>query len=763
MVSSMEHCTNTPCPVLTIRIPYSFGFFFVASRIVDANLIHKVLTELTRNESDLLTELLEVIPATKQNKFMYDPAKKLYHHVGNKFPLFSGNAMDKIRLIYDRYELIQARMLRNMHFRPPPPGVQRPYTHLHTVQDLSRYTTSDSMDNITILCILNEWDGSLWASDGYHSVLLDFSDSQILDSCYTPTSIVLIQGTYYSNRHDFLQSRSSNILNNPSIPSSGTLEALPPVDNRLAGVFAVHSLVSPPIESRNASLEAMGIVEPTLTFTTPGTFAEALQIESRIQSTSFFLACSEVRLDKPETLVRLKQMLSGFLAVNSLPSCLILMGSFLSKATWKRGDTNKALVIQYFDSLADTLSQFPTIMKSCHVVLVPGPEDQEVTGVLAPQPPIPFVFCKKLIRHSRTAPISARVKVNINKDGADGESLLPFVTLATNPCRIRFVTREILVYRKNITEHFRMQCLLKPYKTEKNTLPLPVPRDRNNNPYPESTYPTSYRAVRTALSQSTLIPLPVTAQPVAWTHAHAMQLHPLPNTVLLGDGEEEFEYYFPTDTASVLPFVHPETQEVVEQPVNEGCLVVGTGSMRNGTFAMFHPIPNAVEISALEDDEEIGEEQQGAANEALQMGHSADMAGQDGTISGHSMAEVGDNIVGESKTRHGEMYVDEAASSHDYEGVQHHASMDMDLELVHASQENAGLNTGHSSVECGDNMAVEGRGGTSSTFDADSFLNDIQPSTPAMQSVHREQRDVQKQVEQEDMASKFASFMLRTD
>jgi DNA polymerase epsilon subunit 2 len=83
--------------------------------------------------------------------------------------------------------------------------------------------------------------------------------------------------------------------------------------------------------------------------------------------------------------------------------------------------------LEYFDALADLLSspEYRPIIDKSQFVFVPGPLDPWGSSTL-PRPGIPDTF---------TAKIRAR---------------LPRVHFTSNPCRIKFFSQELVIYREDM-------------------------------------------------------------------------------------------------------------------------------------------------------------------------------------------------------------------------------------------------------------------------------------------------------------------------
>lgn len=77
-----------------------------------------------------------------------------------------------------------------------------------------------------------------------------------------------------------------------------------------------------------------------------------------------------------------------------------------------------------FDNLADLIASYPSIARSTHFILVPGPLDITVNGTLPRQHLLSF-FVNRL------------------------KSKVPNIHFASNPCRIKFFDQEIVIFRED--------------------------------------------------------------------------------------------------------------------------------------------------------------------------------------------------------------------------------------------------------------------------------------------------------------------------
>mmetsp|Transcript_12271 Transcript_12271/g.27558 ORF Transcript_12271/g.27558 Transcript_12271/m.27558 type:complete len:260 (+) Transcript_12271:3-782(+) len=239
---------------------------------------------------------------------------------------------------------------------------------------------------------------------------------------------------------------------------------------------------------------------------------------------------SDVQLDKPLVLEKLALVLEGFENNGSEP-LYVLMGSFISKPI-SRSPGGREVVEGAFDALADVIARYPRQASMAKFLLVPGPLDAGM-GVALPRRGIPEQFTKRL-----------RAKV-------------ASVTFASNPCRVRYYTQEIVLFREDLLKKMQRH--------------LAVPLDLS----PTSPDITE-QLVETLLDQAHLCPLPLHARPVFWELDYSLRLFPLPHVLVLADHADTFNHSY------------------------KGCRAVNPGSFSSDfSFLVYHPHSREVEYSRV--------------------------------------------------------------------------------------------------------------------------------------------------------------------
>ncbi|KAG8228620.1 hypothetical protein J437_LFUL009325 [Ladona fulva] len=233
---------------------------------------------------------------------------------------------------------------------------------------------------------------------------------------------------------------------------------------------------------------------------------------------------SDVWLDQLKVQQKLKILFRGYSQFP--PIAFVFMGNFLST---QHGSTYAHTLKNCLKDLADTILEYPPIVENSKFIFVPGPLDPASANIL-PRTPLPKFVTK------------------------DFEEKIPTAIFASNPCRIQYCTKEIVVLRQDMVT-----------KLCRNTIHFP-----SSGEIPE-------HFAKTIVCQATLSPLPLTVSPIYWAFDHALTLYPLPDVIVVGDNFNAF------------------TIEYME------CQVVNPGSFPKSDFSFkaYCPATNAVEDSQI--------------------------------------------------------------------------------------------------------------------------------------------------------------------
>ncbi|CAG0912372.1 unnamed protein product [Notodromas monacha] len=314
------------------------------------------------------------------------------------------------------------------------------------------------------------------------------------------------------------------------------------------GLFHVTIMGMPPVETHEKTRKYFGSLDflKGLTDTSPRCDVKLKELEMKDQST-LFVFLSDIWLDNPATFTKLEILLDGF--SDCPPTCFVLCGNFLkplnfggsgesdSNITDLSAAKNLADVLKdNLEKFADLIEKFPLVMQQSYFVFVPGISDPGISGA----------FPRKSLPKYVTAKFAERI---------------PNAVFATNPCRIRFYSQEIVVFREDVLSKMGRNAFYFPTTTNEDEL--------------------YSHFVKTLLSQAHLAPLPLQTCPIYWPYDQSMRLYPLPDVVVVAD---RFK-----------PFTNSQA----------GCIVTNPGSFsRNGhCFKAYYPATKRVEDSRVPDAE----------------------------------------------------------------------------------------------------------------------------------------------------------------
>eukprot|EP00026_Physarum_polycephalum_P006927 Phypoly_transcript_06980.p1 GENE.Phypoly_transcript_06980~~Phypoly_transcript_06980.p1 ORF type:complete len:527 (+),score=94.26 Phypoly_transcript_06980:91-1671(+) len=445
---------------------------------IDKNLLKKSLVDLEALKSTVDTlfkqsdsktvevESLKVINAFDVPHLRYNPHRRIFIPDEQKRPLH-GDATAKADVFRERFTLIHQRLLLNPHFTAPilPTGEAQSHEYY-------QLTPIES----------------LIGSQGRKCVLGMITQ--------------LKEGQYY------LEDLRSNVrldLSNATQPSGGMCceNSIVVAEGELIGdVFRVDVLGLPPAELAETSKQAHGTgVDFFGAAPHPSLVADLKKYETTAED-NLIVFVSDVWLDMPSVMEKLKTLFEGYKPMP--PTAFVLMGNF-TKSPLLAGDHMQLRT--YFANLAALIASQPEIAHKSKFVLVPGPADP-CGNVLntVPRHPLPKVFAQPLL-----------------------DRLPNSVTLATNPCRIRYCTQEIIVFRDDITNKMRRHCILEPKDEE---------------------FGLSQHLVKTLCDQSHLCPLPLTVHPVYWNYDHALHIYPLPDLLIIADKFASYDHKYRQCTAA---------------------------------------------------------------------------------------------------------------------------------------------------------------------------------------------------------------------
>ncbi|KAL4076073.1 DNA polymerase alpha/epsilon subunit B-domain-containing protein [Scleroderma yunnanense] len=377
-------------------------------------------------------------------------------------PTISGTAESRISAIRNRFFIIKQSILRNEHFSPSTiPSRDR--EHLVTLKSTKQLLGRPGERFLLLGMLAHNKEGALCLEDADGSVTLNVSKlDEPGEGLYTGGCIALVEGEYTQD---------------------GTLEVI--------------AIGQPPCEDRDTARSIYGHID----FLGKGstTLLEDNQYCRRLReelSDVYFFFLSDVWLDRPQTFVGLQKMLDNCMENNFIPKVIVMCGNFTSRSIAQGSGRDVQRYQENFDALADLIASYPQITRVTHFVFVPGPRDMTSNATLPRRP----------VLSSFTSHLKAKI---------------PKVHFATNPCRLKFFSQEIVVFREDTMARMLRNTL--------EVKPNVVGEDLRRY------------LVQTLLDQSHLTPLTLDVQPVLSDFDHSLRLYPLPTAVVLADQYEKYK------------------------------------------------------------------------------------------------------------------------------------------------------------------------------------------------------------------------------
>ena len=205
-------------------------------------------------------------------------------------------------------------------------------------------------------------------------------------------------------------------------------------------------------------------------------------------------------------------------------------------------------------------------------LFIPGPTDPGAH--VLPRAPLPKYFTSKL----RQALGAKRVPA---EDGQGWKTIPSRVSFSTNPCRLRYFTQEIVLFRDDVLNRMRRNCIVPP------ALDAPfdeVEGEANGGEDGDGTdeagdqvgaasraSAVTEHLVKTVLDQGHLSPLPMSTVPVRWAHDCSMRLYPLPDLLLMADHYDSYHSAYKGAVALNPGSFPTDFSFVVYRPFNRQC------------------------------------------------------------------------------------------------------------------------------------------------------------------------------------------------
>ncbi len=319
-------------------------------------------------------------------------------------------------------------------------------------------------------------------------------------------------------------------------------------------MLIVQTIGHPMYESRNDAIENIGLQNSNIFDTIPNlNELERLQSEELEHGfNGMFVLLSDVHLDDINVLEKMEVLFQGFDGSSSSSSSndnegndhqddeemydnesfplpvFVLMGDFASNypSSIGSGDTiggkstvsYKSFMMGLFDELANVIAKFPRIAQEGRFVLIPSMNDVGMGSIL-PRPPLPKYFLKGL------------------------QSKVRHVHLASNPCRLRYFSKEIVLSRFDLLSKLRRNAILPPKNASRDNdddddesmMEEEEEEATTTNKNRTTMDDLIQHSIKTILDQGHLCPVPLQTTPIYWQYDHAMRLYPPPDILVLSE------------------------------------------------------------------------------------------------------------------------------------------------------------------------------------------------------------------------------------
>jgi DNA polymerase epsilon subunit 2 len=514
----------------------------LGSMVIDEAVLASVMVDLSEGDEDLILESTELIDAFSCPKLRFDERQRTYKVDPKPSYRLFGDVDSRASMYRERLVLTQQRILRSKNPRYKMKtfqsggnsasgggGASSKSNNSNSNSNSNSNDDSSNVDSVIYLhtvesllgsagvkCILGmitqPEDGRLHIEDLTGHMEIDFSNLSQEEGAACDNSTIITEGSQVLLRGNYNQARK---------------------------IFEVLTVTMPPEEEREKGLLSMGLHDSFGVESNPTKIARMKELEEGNKE-KMFVFISDILLDKPQVADKLGQVFKGYENIDQFDKgelIFILMGPFVSLPSTSSG--GKDLAIEAFQTLAEIISEYPQIANNAKFVIVPGTQDPGM-GKILPKRPIPDIFVEELKKR------------------------ITHIRFASNPCRLRYYTQEIVIFRENLLrkmQRYSLQPILSPksegsgggssnnsnYNRRNNSnsssdAGVFSPNNKGNFEEDEAEIDVTKRLVNSIVRQAHLLPLPMHAKPIYWELDHNFRLNPLPDLLVIGDQMEHFSH-----------------------------------------------------------------------------------------------------------------------------------------------------------------------------------------------------------------------------
>lgn len=366
-------------------------------------------------------QYFKVVNATDQRNLNYNSSKKKFELGKNPIPRAFGEASSLVSVFATRYNILLDKVFRNEMFQPS--GIASETSAL--VKDGSLYTISPIKNllgrapgsEFFLLGLLEKQKDGPWVlHDSTSSIQLELGEHTVFapDHYYTSGSFALCHGFFLGDHFQVV-----------------TLGP-PPPERREASQEAYDHIDFYGLHGNNAKHQRLERIDPSLS-------QILMTEEQKMPGNRIVIAGANLYLDQIPVLDSLGRMMQ--VLEKNPPMVLVLPGSFVSVPFQPHmaspdGRNGAQIYRDGMNALADLLTQHPRLSAETKVILIPGPNDPWHSSMsMFPMWPLPKVFTGR-----------------VERSASD-------IVFATNPCRLCYLSQEIVLFRDEIGAKLRKNSI----------------------------------------------------------------------------------------------------------------------------------------------------------------------------------------------------------------------------------------------------------------------------------------------------------------
>eukprot|EP00347_Sterkiella_histriomuscorum_P020272 403338437 len=342
-------------------------------------------------------------------------------------------------------------------------------------------------------------DSEYYLEDQHQTVKVSFSELEFADPevFFTENSILMCCGIYHNETYFLTQIRQ------------------PPLHAQKSLQFKVNERDYFGAYSKKKMMLAKQQVDPTFALselTINNTSKTRPDAQKREKPDDCIVILSQLELDSVNTQKNLPQLLEGLESMKA--DIIVLVGNFISQKLSEKLSYDQFKT--YFESIGQVVREnnLTFLRDSTQWIFIPSVDDPGQPKLMP---------CLQFQEYFLTG-----FKGN-------GPQRIKNVILGTNPMRISYYGKEIVISRYNFFKKLKRNQIPKIQIAQEKT------RTQNNQ---STSYNSddSFKIAKTVLHQGTLIPVPSIVQPIMWSFSDALQLVPHPDFLILCDEITDYHH-----------------------------------------------------------------------------------------------------------------------------------------------------------------------------------------------------------------------------